>query len=255
LYNSINIIQFLIENKMKNQRLLGKVILITGSLGLIGKQIAKAYSDNGASVVVTDIQEQKKIDAFIKELNIDKCLGIQLDITNIYSIKRALKKIINYFGKIDVLVNNAAVDNSTFDKRMKDKKIPRFENYNIENLNDLYNVNTKGTVLITQAVIKNMLKQGNGNIINVTSTYAFVAPNQDLYKLENDNIQSYKPIDYIISKSFIPIFTKYLTSLYADHGIRINTIAPHGVENNHSETLKEILLNLLQVGECVMLKN
>ncbi len=79
-----------------------------------------------------------------------------------------------------------------------------------------------------------MLQQKAGNIINVASTYSLVAPNQSLYDF-GDGDFSYKPVDYVLSKSFIPNFTRYLATLYAKENIRCNAIVPHGIEQGHDQ--------------------
>jgi NAD(P)-dependent dehydrogenase (short-subunit alcohol dehydrogenase family) len=89
--------------------------------------------------------------------------------------------------------------------------------------------------------------QGQGNIINVASTYSMVAPNQQLYDF-GQGIQQYKPIDYIASKSFIPNFTRYVATFYAGEGIRCNAIVPHAIENQHSEAFKNNFSRLSPLG-------
>ena len=92
-----------------------------------------------------------------------------------------------------------------------------------------------------------MLKQGYGNIINVASTYSLVSPNQKLYDFGDGTIQ-YKPVDYIVTKSFIPNFTKYLATFYASDNIRCNAIAPHGIFNDHDEKFLQNFAALSPIG-------
>nr|MCU0339228.1 SDR family oxidoreductase [Spirosomataceae bacterium] len=152
-----------------------------------------------------------------------------------------------HFGSIDVLVNNAAID-AKFDKSgMSKVNQSRFENYPLDLLRKSVDVNLTGTIIVTQAVCRQMLQQGHGNIINVASTYSVVAPNQSLYDF-GQGIQNYKPIDYIASKSFIPNFTRYIATFYASEGIRCNAIVPHGILNNHDDAFLSNFAQLSPLG-------
>lgn len=215
-----------------------KVILVTGAMGLIGKEISYSFLKQGANVVFADLILDKK-EKFILELNelgieSDHYLFQNLDITIEESCNNSVKLCVEKFNKIDVLINNAAID-AKFDKDGTSKvNQSRFENYPLDLLKKSVDVNLIGTVIMTQAACKQMLNQGHGNIINVASTYSMVSPNQNLYDF-GEGIQNFKPIDYIASKSFIPNFTRYIATFYAPNNIRCNAIVPHGIENNHPD--------------------
>lgn len=216
--------------------LTGKVVLVTGACGLIGTEVCDALSQAGADVVISDVIPEEKIKKSADDLsckhNVDN-LGIYIDITDSESTDAAIAEIIKKYGKIDVLINNAAID-AKFDDRVGEIIHSRFENYPLENIKRSIDVNLLGTITLSQKVVKIMLEKRNGNIINVTSTYALVAPDQRLYLDDSTKEQTlYKPVDYIVSKSYIPGFTRYLATLYATEGIRVNTIVPHGVNNDH----------------------
>ena len=217
--------------------LTGKNIIVTGAYGLIGKEISDAFASAGANVIISDIVEEEVLKKYAEKLSKKydtKNMGLFLDITDSKSIESGVKNILEHFNNIDVLVNNAAID-AKFDKNVIDINPTRFENYPIDKLEKSLEVNITGMVKVTKEVAKNMLKNKKGNIINVTSTYAIVAPDQRLYKEPGKEKQTYKPADYIITKSFIPGFSRYLAALYATDGIRVNTIVPHGIYNNHDE--------------------
>lgn len=215
-----------------------KVIFVTGAFGLIGKQISKAFLKEEAKVVLADINENL-IDALQKELeaefNTVNFLIAKIDITNEESVNNAVGQTVSKFGSLDVLINNAAID-AKFDKTgMSKVNQSRFENYPLDLLRKSVEVNLTGTIIMTQAACKQMLKQKSGNIINVASTYSVVAPNQNLYDF-GEGIKNFKPIDYIASKSFIPNFTRYIATFYSNDNIRCNAIVPHGIYNNHDES-------------------
>jgi NAD(P)-dependent dehydrogenase (short-subunit alcohol dehydrogenase family) len=228
-----------------------KVIFITGALGQIGKEISFSFLKQGANVVFADLNMGAK-ESFILELinlkiSFTKFTFISIDITSEESCIKAVELAIKEFGRIDVLINNAAID-AKFDQEGSSKvNKSRFENYPLEALKNSVNVNLIGTVIITQVVCRQMLVQGYGNIINVASTYSVVAPNQSLYDF-GEGISNYKPIDYIASKSFIPNFTRYIATFYAKEGIRCNAIVPHGIFNNHPEAFLKNWAKLSPIG-------
>ncbi len=227
-----------------------KVILITGAFGLIGSTITESFLRQGASVIAVDNNKRSKA-AFEKNLankfSKKQFLILPADITRQNECNECISNAVKKFKRIDVLINNAAID-AKFDKQ-QNKKINQtsFEYFPIAQLERSIDVNIKGMFLITQAVVKQMLKQGHGNIINVASTYSLVAPNQGLYDFGDGAIQ-YKPVDYVITKSMIPNFTRYLATFYASKHIRCNAIAPHGIFNDHDDTFIQNFAKLSPVG-------
>ena len=215
-----------------------KVIFVTGAFGLIGQEICKSFLNQDAKVILADINSKvmgELSHEFSKTFSEENFLYLPLDITNEESCEQAVTECVNKFGRLDVLINNAAID-AKFDKEGTSKvNQSRFENYPIDLLRKSVEVNLTGTVIMTQHACRQMLKQGFGNIINVASTYSVVAPNQNLYDF-GEGIKNFKPIDYIASKSFIPNFTRYVATFYAKENIRCNAIVPHGIFNNHEES-------------------
>lgn len=226
----------------------GKVILITGGYGLIGQTLATSFLQQGALVILADIDaiKQKGIQEELAErFTSDRFLMQNLDITDEESCHNAMTAIAAKFGRLDVLINNAAID-AKFDSHSLVNH-SRFEIYPVELLQKSISVNVTGTILISQHACRLMLKQGSGNIINVASAYSIVAPNQALYDYGNGK-QQFKPVDYIAGKSFIPNFTRYLATFYADEHIRCNAIAPHGIANDHEDKFLENFKRLSPLG-------
>ncbi len=231
-------------------RLKDKVVLITGAYGLIGSNISAAFIKQGASVVLGDI-DKSKTEPIRKTLSADFpdtsfCL-VDLDITREESCAAAVGEAVERFGKIDVLVNNAAIDAKFDMEHTGTVNASRFEHYPADLLRKSIDVNLTGTVLMTQYACRQMLKQQSGNIINVASTYSVVAPNQSLYDF-GDGVKQFKPVDYIASKSFIPNFTRYVATFYAQNGIRCNAIVPHGVLNKHDAPFLKNFSKLSPMG-------
>ena len=227
-----------------------KVILVTGAFGLIGKEISRSYLHHQAKVVLAghNPADVERIHSeFAAEFEQSGFLVCELDVTQSASIDQCVDACLSKFGRLDVLVNNAAID-AKYDEENKGKLVSsRFENYPIDLLRMSVEVNLIGAIQVAQAVCRQMLKQGGGNIINVASSYSLVSPNQQLYDFGEDEM-IFKPVDYVASKSFMPNFTRYLATLYAKDNIRCNAIAPHGIFNGHEGTFVENFAKLSPIG-------
>lgn len=213
------------------------VIFVTGAFGLIGRTICKGFLEQGAKVILCDIsvKDAEEVALFMQPFSEESDYKITLcDITSVTDCAEAVAQGVATFGKIDVLINNAAIDAKFDASADQHLNSTRFEFFPIAQLQRSIDVNITGLIQITQAVVKQMLEQGKGNIINVASTYSLVSPNQQLYDFGTGEIQ-YKPVDYIVTKSVIPNLTRYIATFYAKDNIRCNAIAPHGVYNNHPE--------------------
>lgn len=203
---------------MKNKfDLTNKVILLTGGTGFLGKYFVRGLKEAGATVVVTDVTEKA---------------DIQLDVTSKASITAAFAEAIKKHGRIDVVINNAALD-PKFDASA-DKNAKLFENYPDELLQKSLDVNLRGYVLVAQEAIKQMLKQSGGHIINIASIYGLVGPDQSIYPAGTQ-----KPIDYAITKGGVIMLTKYLATTYGSKNIRANTYTMGGVLKGHDETFQK----------------
>jgi len=209
-----------------------KVAVVTGALGLLGKQHCFALSAAGASIVVCDLDE-KKCDEFAKQLPV-KSIGAAADITNTVSVRKLRKKILKEFGRIDILVNNAAI-NDKFESPLAAKEFTRFENYPIELWQKSLDVNLTGTFLCSQILGTEMAIRKTGSIINIASTYGIVAPDQSLYKNENGEQVFYKTASYPVTKGGVIAFTKFLASYWGEEGVRVNSLTPGGVENMQND--------------------
>lgn len=223
-----------------------KVICLTGASGLIGNTIAKTISANGAKLILGDLNAKKLRENF-SDFSPENTLLVPLDITDQSSISALIDEARAKYGRIDVLINNAAID-AKFEKDSNtDLAAIDFAEFPLEKLQQSIDVNITGTIKMTQAVVKLMIAQKSGNIINLASTYSLVAPNPALYFKEGETFKN-KPMDYIVTKSFIPNFTRYLAAHYAKDGIRCNALAPHAIDNQHDETFKSAFKKLSPLG-------
>jgi NAD(P)-dependent dehydrogenase (short-subunit alcohol dehydrogenase family) len=231
--------------------LTGKVILVTGAAGLIGREVSDAYAAYGATLVLTDLVPEDVLSAHAEGLRRRhpevKLRTVRADLRSDEEVSDLLAGIRGAFGHLDVLVNLAAIDAKLGDRPAGDEP-SRFENYPLEALALSLDVNCTALIRVTQAAVRLMLEGGAGNIINVASTYSLVAPNQELYRVEGRERQVFKPVDYVATKSMIPNLTRYLATYYARDGIRCNAIAPHGVDNNHSDEFRASFARFSPMG-------
>jgi 2-deoxy-D-gluconate 3-dehydrogenase len=219
--------------------LTGRVAVVTGGIGLLGAEFCRTLAEAGAAVAVVDLNAEK-CGAVAAELTKAgyKALGIATDITNPDSVNNMVAQVVAAFGRLDVLVNSAALD-PKFDPEAVSKGIApgKFEEYPLEQWNAALNVNLTGTFLVTQACVKQMIVQGKkGSIINICSTYGLNGPDQRIYRKPNGSQPAFKPVYYTVTKAGIVGFTKYLAAYYMETEIRVNMLTPGGVYNNHDET-------------------
>ncbi len=205
-----------------------KVAIVTGALGLLGKQHCHALSEAGANVVVADIDESACA-AFAKTLK-PEAAGVGVDVTNKDSVARLAEETVSAFGSIDVLVNNAAI-NDMFENPIAAAEQSKFENYPLDLWQKSLDVNLTGTFLCSQIIGSGMAKAGRGSIINIASTYGIVAPDQSLYKKPDGTQSFYKSPAYPATKGAVISFTRFLAAYWGHRGVRVNCLTPGGVEN------------------------
>jgi len=217
--------------------LTGRVAVVTGGVGLLGAEFCRTLAEAGAAVGVVDLNasaSQETADTLTKSGY--HALAITTDITRPDSVNAMIEKTVSTFGRLDVLVNSAALD-PKFDSDAIQKGIApgAFEDYPLEQWNAALNVNLTGMFLITQACVKQMLAQGKkGSIINICSTYGLNGPDQGIYIKDGERV-AYKPVYYTVTKAGVMGFTKYLAAYYAGTEIRVNALTPGGVFNNHED--------------------
>ncbi len=210
----------------------GKVAVVTGALGLIGREHCKALAEAGAHVVVADLDD-RSCRLFAAELS-PESVGIAVNITDKESVIRLKDKTLDTFGRIDILVNNAAI-NDQFENPKTTADLSRFENYPVDLFRKSLDVNVTGTFLCSQILGTEMAKQGKGSIINIASTYGMNGPDQSIYVRPDDSQPFFKPPAYTASKGAVIAFTRFLSAYWGKSGVRVNTLTPGGVENGQDE--------------------
>ena len=198
-----------------------KAIIITGGAGLLGSRIVRIILEHGGIPIIFDNNKVKinKLKKILKE-KINLVHFYKVDITKKKQLKNVINKIHKKFKKIDCLINNAGFNPKLGQKNNK------FENFSIDQWNKEIQIGLTGSLIVTQEVVKKMIKQKNGNIINISSDLGIIAPSQFLYE---DNEK--KPISYSVVKHGIIGFSKYLSTYLAEYNIRSNTLCPGGISN------------------------
>ncbi len=210
----------------------GKTAVVTGALGLIGRHHCQALAEAGANVIVADLDESACTE-FAATLP-TASLGAALNVTQAESIHALRERAINRFGHLDVLVNNAAI-NDMFESPTMAAEQSRFENYPLEMWQRSMDVNVTGVFLCAQILGQPMAEQGSGSIINVASTYGIMAPDQALYRTPDGRQPFYKSPAYPTTKGAVISFTRFLAAYWGKAGVRVNTLSPGGVENNQDD--------------------
>jgi NAD(P)-dependent dehydrogenase (short-subunit alcohol dehydrogenase family) len=191
-----------------------KIIIVTGGSGLIGKAIVTDLKKKGSCVINAEIgikDDWKEI-----ELN--------CDITNETSVKELLKKIIDRFGRIDGLVNNAYPRTKDWGKK--------FEDVTLESWKRNVDIQLNSCFFICQQVLEIMKQQKGGSIVNIASIYGVVGNDFTVY--EDTGMTS--PAPYSAIKGGVINFTRYLASYFGSYNVRVNCVSPGGVFNNQNPT-------------------
>jgi NAD(P)-dependent dehydrogenase (short-subunit alcohol dehydrogenase family) len=215
----------------------GRVAIVTGGAGLLGRQYAVTLLGAGARVVVADLPVAGPAGAAAAATNEcgGEALGVEVDVTKKDSVDRMVAAALDRWSRLDILINNAAID-PKFDAGVVNQQANTFEDYPVELWEKSLDVNLTGAFLCSQVVGRVMREVRSGVIVNISSTYGMVAPDQRLYQRDGEERQTlFKPAAYAVTKAGIAHLTRYLATYWAPHGIRVNTLTPHGVFNSQDE--------------------
>ncbi len=211
----------------------GKVAVVTGGNGQLGTEYTQALAQAGAKVAVFDIQDE--LNESLKKLSESSDIAFyKVDITKKEEIKDALNQIESLWSVPNILINNAALDSPPGAGAGDENK--SLEDYSKESWDAVWGVNVTGTFLCSQVIGARMAENGGGSIINISSHYGLVSPDQRVYKYREKKGEPFvKPISYSATKSAILNLTRYLAAYWGDKSVRVNSLAPGGVFNNQDE--------------------
>jgi len=222
-------------------RLDNRVALVTGGAGLLGRRYCEALLQAGGRVVVGDL-DGERARVLAGELDPNRAIGVTLDVTDSGSVQACVDAAVGAFQRLDILVNNAAltVRGGSENLSPADYFAP-FEDYSLEVWEKAVRTNLTGMLLCAQAAGKQMLRQDppGGVIVNISSTYGVVAPDQRLYAGVTSPYADTgfnTPVSYAVTKTAVLGLTRYLATYWGSKHIRVNALTPHGVFDNHDET-------------------
>lgn len=215
--------------------LTGRVALLTGAGGLLGREFALTLAEAGASLVLADV-DQNALEEVTQQVNnrAGQALAFHTDITDPGSVETMVEKAVEAYERLDILVNSAAID-PKFDPQHVDDHPNAFETYPLDAWNQALHTNLTGMFLTCQAAVKPMLAQGSGVIANLSSIYGMVGPDQQIYQQEGQP-QRYKPVHYSVTKAGVLGLTRYLAAYYGERNIRVNALSPGGVFHGHDDS-------------------
>lgn len=232
--------------------LTGKVALITGAGGLLGREHAAALAEIGARVVLTDVDLARLQDSgdALKAIHGDRIVTHGLDVTS----EESIRQVAEACGPIDVLVNNAAVDPKV-DADGGGLEMSRLEHFPLESWDFQIRVGLTGAFLCSRIFGATMARRGGGVILNIASDLSVIAPDQRLYRKDGvaEDAQPVKPVTYSVVKAGVVGLTRYLAGYWAGQGVRVNALSPGGVFNDHPDEFTHRLNRLIPMGRMARL--
>jgi NAD(P)-dependent dehydrogenase (short-subunit alcohol dehydrogenase family) len=222
-----------------------EVVVITGAAGQLGYQYASVFLRGGARVIGLDLNPSPAAD----DLGNKYCSHFRFftcNVTRIDSLRDSLESIRSCFGEPTVLINNAAID-SPPDAPLEETG--PFEQYPDSSWDRVMDVNVKGVYLACKVFGAAMAANRRGSIINVSSIYGVVSPDQSIYEYRRQRGETfYKPVAYAVSKSALLNLTRYLAVYWAKHSVRVNTLVIAGVENGQAAEFMKAYCDRIPVG-------
>jgi NAD(P)-dependent dehydrogenase (short-subunit alcohol dehydrogenase family) len=207
----------------------GRVAVVTGGLGQLGSEYVRGLEGRGMKVAVWDVAADEPV-----------------DVTDRGSIEAALERLVDEHGVPHLLVNNAAIDAPP---DAPAEEVGPFETYPEASFDRVMDVNVKGTLLCCQVVGGAMAREGRGSIVNISSIYGLLSPQQDVYEFRRRGGDAFtKPVAYSVSKSAVLNLTRYLATYWAKSGVRVNTLTLAGVFNEQPAEFLEAYTARVPLG-------
>ena len=211
-----------------------RIFVITGAAGYLGVKHVEAILEANGQVALFDVNpDVVKIAKDLSQKTGETCVGFVVDVTKENQIIRGLREVQRKMGPVYGLINNAAHNAKMGEKKVKTIS-SRFENFSLEHWEEDLSVNLTGAFLMSKIVGRELAKRKKGVIVNIASDLSVIAPDQRIYRksgeMENSEV---KPVTYSVAKHALIGLTRYLSTYWADKGIRVNALSPGGIYNKN----------------------
>ena len=231
--------------------LTGRVAVITGGAGLVGGGQAAAVRGMGATAVLLDI-DATSADVAARDLRQKfggEAIPLAVDITMPAAVDEALPRVLERYGHVDILINNAA-NNPTMSDTAASSVADRLEHFTMERWESDIAVGLTGAFLCSKVFGTEMARRGRGVILNILSDLAVVAPDQRIYQRASASAEEHavKPVSYSVVKTGLLGLTRYLATYWATSGIRVNALSPAGVLDRQDPELVQRISDLIPLG-------
>lgn len=224
----------------------GRVAIVTGAMGQLGREFSLTLLQRGAKVVAMDLRIDAASERYGEHANNPNLMFVAGDVTSRPSLEQALAAIRGRFGVPHVLVNNAGLDSPPGSPAAENGP---FEMYPEASWDRVMDVNAKGVFLCCQVFGGAMAEAGRGSIVNIGSIYGLVSPDQSIYEYRRRRGETFfKPVAYSASKSALLNFTKYLAAYWAPKGVRVNMLTFAGVFNNQDREFLDAYCGRMPIG-------
>jgi NAD(P)-dependent dehydrogenase (short-subunit alcohol dehydrogenase family) len=208
----------------------GRVAIVTGGAGQLGREIVAGLEARGARVAVFDLQTDRH----------------RVDVTDRAALEQATDEVTSEWSTPHILVNAAALDSPP---DAPPEEVGPLESYPEASFDEVMDVNVKGTFLACQVVGARMAAEGRGSIVNISSVYGMLSPVQDLYAFRRQGgDEFYKPVAYSVSKSALYNLTRYLATYWAKKGVRVNTLTLAGIANEQPQEFVDAYTARMPLG-------
>ncbi len=237
---------------MDKFKISGRIVVITGGAGLMGYNHAEAALSGGGIPVLLDISEDALVFAkgrLTEKYPEGEIVTYRADITDREALKMVRDKLLEKYGHIDALINNAA-NNPKMEGDAKNMGAITFENFPLSMWAADISVGLTGALFCSQVFGEQMAKQKSGVILNISSDLGVIAPDQRIYRKSGlrDEEQTVKPVTYSVIKHGLIGMTKYIATYWAEKGVRCNSLCPAGIENGQDKEFIGKLTNLVPMG-------
>jgi NAD(P)-dependent dehydrogenase (short-subunit alcohol dehydrogenase family) len=207
----------------------GRVAVVTGGLGRLGSVYVEGLREREMKVAVFDVAADDPV-----------------DVTDRAAVEAATERLVSEWGVPHLLVNNAAVDSPP---DAPAEEVGPFETYPESSFDRVMSVNVKGTLIPCQVVGGAMARERRGSIVNISSVYGLLSPQQAVYEFRRRAGETFtKPVAYSVSKSAILNLTRYLATYWAQEGVRVNTLTLAGVFDDQPEEFLEAYTARVPLG-------